>query len=402
METVKGTPYFCETKNRLNKFSYLDRDIECEILIIGGGIDGAIANYFLSKKHDVVLVDKSKIGFGCTSCATALLEYQLDEMASDLMAFLTESEIISIYQMGLESKEKLKNLAVAFGNECQFALRPTFLYTDSELDTQSVIEEFNFRKKNGFNCELITKTNNPFPFKVAAGIFCEDGGCEFNPYLFTKNLIENSKNQKRIFENTKIDEIVNQADGSLVAKTNFGYKIKAQKIILATGFNWEVINKNDLCDRFISFSIVTKPIKNLTYYKKSLVHNTKSPYNYMRTLPDGRIIFGGEDVTLNIKKGITEKEAEKKYKKLEQSLKELFPEIKNQIEISNKFCGLFGTTKNNLGLIGESEVKNLFYLISCGANGIINAVFGAELLEDLFSGKTNALASLFSPLRESL
>ena len=258
METVKGTPYFCQTKNKLKQYPYLDRDLECEILIIGGGIDGAIAGYFLSKKHDVVLVDKNKIGFGCTSCATALLEYQLDEMASDLMAYLTESEIVSIYEMGLKSKEELKKLAHEFGNDCQFALRPTFLYTDSDLDSQNVIDEFNFRKKNGFNCQLITKTNNPFPFKVSAGIYCEDGGCEFNPYIFTKLLVEHFKNQKNIFEHTTIEKIFSNLNGDLIAKTNYGYEIKCKKIILATGFNWQAIDKDNLCDRFVS-NVTSKP-----------------------------------------------------------------------------------------------------------------------------------------------
>jgi len=401
METVKGVPFFTQAQEKLNQYPYLDKNLECEILIIGAGIDGSIANYYLSKNHDVVLVDKSKIGFGCTSCATALLEYQLDEFASDLLPYLTENEIVQIYQMGIDSVQKIKEFVKKHGNKCHFFERPTFLYTESSLSSAPVIEEFNFRRKNGFNCELITENNNPFPFKVSAGIFCENGGCEFNPYLFTKQMIENSKNQNHIFENTKIEKLTKNQDGTFIASTNFGNEIKCEKIILATGFNWEVIDENNLCERFVSYSIVTNPV-NINYFKNSLVHNTKSPYNYMRTLPDGRIIFGGEDLPFNEKKGITQKDAEKKYASLEKSLKQLFPENANKISISNKFCGLFGTTKNNLGLIGESKTKNLFYFISCGANGIINAMFGVELLEDLFSGRQNELASQFSPLREDL
>ena len=400
METVKGVPFFTQAQERLKQYPYVDKDLECEILIIGGGIDGAIANFYLSKNHDVVLVDKSKIGFGCTSCATALLEYQLDEFASDLLPCLTENEIVKIYQMGIDSIQKIKDFVRIYGNKCHFFERPTFLYTDNNFSSPPVTQEFNFRRKNGFDCELITETNNPFPFKVASGIFCEHGGCEFNPYLFTKQMIENSKNQKGIFENTKIEKIEKCGDGNFIAHTNFGNVIKCQKIIIATGFNWEVIDENDLCERFVSYSIVTKPEPSLNYYKQALVHNTKSPYNYMRTLPDGRIIFGGEDLPFNEKKGITEKAAEKKYASLEKSLKELFPEHK--IEVDNKFCGLFGATKNNLGLIGESKTKNLFYFISCGANGIINALFGVDLLEDLFEEKPNELAHIFSPLRENL
>ena len=64
MEYVKGNPYFCKVEKRIKQYKYLDKDIKCDIVIIGGGIDGAVCNYYLSNKYDVVLVDKSRFGFG--------------------------------------------------------------------------------------------------------------------------------------------------------------------------------------------------------------------------------------------------------------------------------------------------------------------------------------------------
>ena len=88
-------------------------------------------------------------------------------------------------------------------------------------------------------------------------IFAENGGCEFNPYLFAKQMIESSLNQEKIFENANITKIEKTVNG-LVAQTNFGEKIYCHKILIATGFNWEVLNRDDLCERFITYSIVTK------------------------------------------------------------------------------------------------------------------------------------------------
>ena len=62
MEYVKGQPYFCQVKDKIKQYSYSDKDIKCDILIIGGGIDGAILNYYLSKKYNVVLVDMARFG----------------------------------------------------------------------------------------------------------------------------------------------------------------------------------------------------------------------------------------------------------------------------------------------------------------------------------------------------
>lgn len=61
----------------------------------------------------------------------------------------------------------------------------------------------------------------------------------------------------------------------------------------------------------------------------------------------------------------------------------------------------FGTTQNNLGLIGASKIEeDILLFISCGANGIINAMKGIEIIEDLLQGKNNKLSSIFSPKRE--
>lgn len=49
MQFVKGVPYFCQGVNKIKQYPYLTKNIACDILVIGGGICGAVANYFLSQ-----------------------------------------------------------------------------------------------------------------------------------------------------------------------------------------------------------------------------------------------------------------------------------------------------------------------------------------------------------------
>ena len=399
MEYIKGKPYFCEVEERIKQYPYLDKNIECEILIVGGGIDGTIANHFLSINHDVVLVDKSRFGMGCTSVATALLEYQLDEFASDLKKYMTKKEIVFAYTLGKKSIQKIENFVKKYGNFCNFSKKTTFLFAKQKSQRQEILQEYEFRKKNGFKCDFVEK-GEIFPFEFDCGILANDGGAEFNPYLFTKQMIETSKNQNQIFENTKIENISKMGD-KIVASTNFGEKIFCKKLVVATGFNWEFLKKTDLCERFISYSIVTEPIENFDWHKQALIHDCQEPYHYLRILPDKRIILGGEDTVFN-QKPISEKTANKKYGKLQKDLFEMFPKIKN-CKIEYKFCGTFGTTKNNMGLIGKSDFDDdVLLFVSCGANGIINAMIGVEVLEDLLQNKQNKYSGLFSPKRSNI
>ena len=60
MQYVKGEPFF----NRLNKvtrqYKYLTEDIDTEVIIIGGGVTGAILSYYFSKKDISNVVGKKK------------------------------------------------------------------------------------------------------------------------------------------------------------------------------------------------------------------------------------------------------------------------------------------------------------------------------------------------------
>lgn len=397
MQTVCGNPFFVDNVEKLKQYPYLDKDLCCEILIVGGGIDGAILNFHLSQKHDVALVTKSRIGFGASSVATALLEWQLDDFCDDLKKELTNAQVCNIYNMGLSSIEKIEKFIKKHGNSCHFQKKSAFLFSNSIFQKKAVEKEHEFRKQNGFDSTLFTRQNNPYPFPIQAGLFSQNGGAEFNPYLFTKQMIDSSKNQNKIFENTEIIHVEN-AEEKIVATSAFGEKIYCDKIIYATGFDHTLYSQKSLCDLSVSYSIIISVPEDFSWFDFSLMQDNLSPYHYFRFIEKGLIIFGGEDTPYH--GTISKTKAERKYKKLEKTFLALFPELGGKIQITHKFCGLFGQTKNNLGLIGRLEKENHLLFSSSGANGIINAFCGVEIIEDILSGKKHQFEDIFSPLRE--
>ena len=397
MEVVKGVPYFCKSENKCKQYPYFEGEKKADILIVGGGIDGAIANYYLSEKYNCVLVEKDRIGCGCTSCATVLLEYQLDDFAHELDSVMSEREIISVYRMGLDSIEEIAKLIKTLGNKCHFSKRPSMLFSNKITDIPSIKKEYKFRQKHGFNVQYINADNNPYPFELKAGILAPDGGAELNAYLFTKQLIEASSNQSQIFENTKVESVEN-IDDKYHVYMNYGDKIIVDKIIYATGFNFEQMPSDNMCERYVTYSLVTKPIEGLSFKNNALMQDSGDPYHYFRMLPDNRLIYGGEDTKFS-GDTISESVAKKKYEKLNASLIKMLKQYESRIAIDYEFSGVFGQTDNNLGLIGEGEGKNIFYFTSCGANGIINSFCGAKLVDDIIQNKQNIFKKLFDPNR---
>lgn len=78
----------------------------------------------------------------------------------------------------------------------------------------------------------------------------------------------------------------------------------------------------------------------------------------------------------------------------------MLPDFANKIKVDYSFCGYFGWTDNNLGLIGETEIPNIYDFISCGANGVINAFAGVQIILDEFNYIENPFSKLFSPIRK--
>lgn len=81
------------TKNMEKKKTYptLSKDIKTEIVIVGGGITGALtAHYFMKQGMKCVLVDKSNIATHATSASTAILKYEINQGLKNLMSQVGE------------------------------------------------------------------------------------------------------------------------------------------------------------------------------------------------------------------------------------------------------------------------------------------------------------------------
>ena len=73
----------------------------------------------------------------------------------------------------------------------------------------------------------------------------------------------------------------------------------------------------------------------------------------------------------------------------------MFPNIKD-IEIEYRYCGAFYSTPDNLGFVGpDNKHNNIWYLLGYGANGILFAVLGADMLVKLYKGDYDKDMNLF-------
>lgn len=388
IQYVKGKPIFTGVNKVPTQYPYLTEDITTDVAVIGGGVTGAICAYYFAKNNiDVVVLEKGRIAHCSTSVTTSLLQYELDSRLAELNGTTTLDKAIRSYELGVIALNEIAKFIEEYGNKCDYIKRDTLFYTSKSIEEKEVKEEYNLRKENNFPVEFIDESNNPFSFDVKAGIIAKSGGAEIDPFKYTHHLLEIVADLGgRVYENSEAIK-VEYFNDYVEIETIYGHKIKAKKIIVATGYNTRLFSARNFAQKSTTYNIATKPVTSIKGWKDNvLIRDNEKVYNYLRTTTDNRLIIGGEDVNF-IPEINNDKIAEGKYKILEQRLKAMFPEI-DDIEVEYKYRGCFASTPDNVGFVGPDPVKNsLWYCLGYGANGILFAILGGMMLSKLYKGE---------------
>ncbi len=392
---MQGDCIFTKINNLDKQYKYLTKDIDTEVIIVGGGVTGAIIGYYFTKNNiDAVILEKSRIAHGSTSITTSLLQYELDSNALVVEEYTSIDNIIKSYKLGLKAIDEIEEFIKEYGNTCDFKRVDSFLYTAKKLEIKEMEEEYKIRKSGGLDVEFIYKDNNPFSLDIEAGVLSKNGGAQFDPFRYTHALLDVScKKGLKVFENTEVVRI-EYNDENVVAETVYGHKVKGKILIVATGYNTTLFTKRNFGVKTTAFNIATKPINNIEdIYKNTVIRDNEDPYNYFRTTEDNRLIIGGEDINF-LPDIFNEELCNKSYEKLEQRLKNLFPKL--NIEIEYRYCGAFASTPDNLGFLGKDpNNKKLWYCLGYGANGILFAILGGMMLSKLYLGEVDKDLELF-------
>jgi glycine/D-amino acid oxidase-like deaminating enzyme len=374
----------------------LEESLETEIVILGGGISGALVAYYLSKGgFKCVVVDERNIGMGSSCASTSLLQYELDVPLVKLQKQVGYKNAVRAYQLCAQSILKLQDIAgdIEFKD---FQMKNSLYYAVSKRDISFLKEEYQIRKDNNFEVRFLDgdEIKNEYGFKAPAAILSEVGG-QTDSYAFAHKLHQyNLKNGCKVFDRTKIINIKHSAN-RVQLKTENNQIIKARYLIYATGY--EVINfiKKKIVSLHSTYVTISEQISGGKNFWKDdvLIWNTDDPYMYMRT-HDGRVVVGGRDEKF-YKPEKRDKLINQKAKELKKDFNNLFPKITFNPEFS--WTGTFGATKDGLPFIGPYKpLPNSFFSLGFGGNGITFSRVAGEIITDLILGKNNSDANIFS------
>jgi glycine/D-amino acid oxidase-like deaminating enzyme len=351
--------------------------MQTEILVIGGGITGALISHALMDAgYQVMLIDRRDIGMGSSSATTSMLQYEIDVPLHQLSEMIGEEEAVVCYKAGIAAVLEMKKLIEATKIDCGFEMKQSLYLAHNKEASLWLKKEFKIREKH----ELGVKWLNATAVKKEYGVICygailSEVAASVDAYKLAHELIQlNVKRGMRVFDQTEIEKIETLGpEPKVILKT--GQTIAAEKIVCCTGFESTKLLKEKVADLFYTYATVSEQgIKLNDKIKNTLIWDTGDPYLYMRTTDDGRFLVGGEDSSFNIslfQQKLKERKADKLIKKIE----EIIPGIEFIEDFS--WASTFGTTKDGLPYIGTSpEYENTLFVLGFGGNGITFSVQG--------------------------
>lgn len=397
MDLTSGCPFWPIKNGLIANYPPLVDDVSCDVVVVGGGITGALVAYHLAEAGvDVVVVDKRDMGTGSTAASTGLLQYEIDTPLHKLIGMVGGDHAARSYLLCRDALKKIERLTERIGDACGFEKQESLYLASTRRDVAGLWREFEARALHGLDVawwdrERIAEESG---FAHEAAI-CSGEAAQIDAYRFTHFLfLAAQRKGVRLFDRTKVTRRAVKASG-VELRTERGTRVRAKKQVIATGYEAQDYLPEKVTQLASTYALVSEPLEELAGWPGGrLVWETARPYFYLRTTVDGRAIIGGYDEPFRDPRA-RDALLPAKTAALVRRFRRLFPKI-TSFECAYAWTGTFGGTKDGLPYIGEHPARaHTYYALGYGGNGITYSVIAAEIIRDLYLGKRNRDTEIF-------
>ncbi len=398
MNLRSGHPFWLVKNGIGNSFPHLQEDLDAEVVIVGGGITGALLAYHFAKANlATVLLDKREIGWGSTAASTALLQYEIDEPLHKLRETYGKEFADRAYRSCADAIRKIETLVGELDDDCDFQRKPSLFLAQKEGDVEELRAEFNARVDAGFEVEwldreeLLSATGMDRPAAIRSRC-----GAQVDAYRLTRAAMRAASDcGVQVYDRTDVLDCRFSPGGAEVV-TDRGYNVRCRHVVYATGYEVGKFLERDVVNLNSSFAIVTEPLEGdwPAWSEDALIWEMAEPYLYIRSTSDKRLIIGGEDESF---KNATARDAVlgTKSEILLKKFRKLAPHVITETAFS--WAGTFGETEDGLAYIGSvPERPRSYFALGFGGNGITYSILAAEILRDALLGKVHEYADLYT------
>lgn len=397
MNLKSNEPFWLIKNGLLASYPSLKSNEECDVLVIGGGITGSlIAHQMIKDGYKTILIDKRELCNGSTSATTSMLQYEIDIPLYELIDQIGKKGAVLSYKACSDAIDTLEKITKTIRSKAGFKRKKSLYYVSKKKDLEWLTKEYEARKAAGFEVKWLSagRVLEQFGFENTYGGILSKQGASIDAFQFAHELfMHNAKKGLKVFDKTEMVKVEERKGFNLVT-TDSGFQIKAKKMIYCIGYESKNLIKENFVNLKSTYAAVSEidkdKFKNIS---STLVWNTDTPYLYMRTTDDGRLLIGGEDEDFyNAEK--RDAILDQKEQKIIKTLKKIKPDYHFYTDFV--WAGTFGETKDGLPYISEhKKFKNSYFVLGFGGNGITFSVAGMEMTSLFMKGKKHPLSRYF-------
>ncbi|MFY2765138.1 NAD(P)/FAD-dependent oxidoreductase [Arenimonas sp. MALMAid1274] len=398
MDLKSGYPYWAVKNGLMHAFPRLREDADADVVVVGGGITGALIADELSRHgHEVMVVEQRDIGWGSTSASTSMLQYEIDEHLVDLAGKYGEDDALLAYRACDQAIDSLREVTRPF-RDVEFAKQQSLYYASGLWQARGVRKEFELRERTGFDVEWLDRDALASRFRIdAPGAILSAQAARVDPYRLAYRLFMRlERSGARVYDRTRISDITPGSRGVRLV-TEEGAVIRARHVVMAAGYASQKWLPKSVASNRSSYAFISDPMspEALGFIADTLVWESARPYLYLRSTADGRLLVGGEDDTVDVP-ARRDARVEKKQARLQKKLAKVFPDLDYTPAFA--WAGTFAETEDGLPFFGPhpSLGPRVLFAMAYGGNGITYSMIGAALLRAGIEKRRHPLSALFS------
>ncbi|HOA32464.1 MAG: FAD-dependent oxidoreductase [Clostridia bacterium] len=372
---------------KLPEYDALDKDIECDVLIMGGGLSGILTAFLLKQKGvDACIVESDRIASGTTGRTTGKVTIQHGLCYHNFLNQIGREKTLMYKIANDEALKTYRYIVDKLNIECDFETKPAYVYTTEPKYAEAIKEEAEVAKDLGIDAEYIEgKLPLPFPTECAVKF---NNQAQFHPLKFISSIIQGLK----IYEKTKVLEIDVEKH---VARTTGG-KIKARHIVFATGFPFNYTPGYYFLRMHQKRSyLLALEIQSDSPQLDGMYLDANGENGFTLRMYNGMLLFGGGSHRTGENSG-------GKYDYLIQSANKYYPGCRIVHQWSAQDC----VSLDNIPYIGQfsASTPNIFVTTGYRKWGMTGSMVGAKIVADMILGQndTENYREVFNPQRFNL
>jgi glycine/D-amino acid oxidase-like deaminating enzyme/nitrite reductase/ring-hydroxylating ferredoxin subunit len=391
---VKTVSYWIDTAE-LPSFGKLDRDIEVDVAVVGGGITGLTAAYLLAREGKrVALLERNQLTTAESGHTTAHLTAMFDLTLQELAKEFGKDTARAVWDAGNAAISQIQLITQTEKVACELRRVPGYLVAALFKDPVSEADFLRKEAELGMELGFDTFYQDSVPGLHLPGVRIPNQA-KFHVRQYLAGVARAAvRHGAQIFENSEASEF--RKDPRTVMAN--GCRVRCEHVVIAThaltsGFV-DPLSKNLLQTKIAGYNTyavgASLPKGRLP---EAMYWDTNDPYYYLRIDRKDEhdyLIWGGEDH----KTGMPEGDENAHFARLEAALRRVLPEAVPD----RRWSGQVLESVDGLPYIG-CETDGQFLATAYAGNGMTFGTLAGMMARDWVMGFRNPWSGLFAHSR---